>query len=46
MREALNHWNFVIAAYAVGVIGTALLIGWAWLSMKRAEARRDKVKGK
>ena len=46
MREALKHWNFVIAAYAVGVIGTALLIGWAWLSMKRAEARRDKVKGK
>jgi nitrate reductase gamma subunit len=46
MREALNHWNFVIAAYAVGVIGTALLIGWAWLSMKRAESRRDKVKGK
>ncbi len=46
MREALNHWDYVIAAYALGVIGTALLIGWSWLAMRRAEARRDRVKGK
>ena len=46
MREGLDHWDFVAAAYAVGLIGTALLIGWSWLGMKRAEARRDKAKGK
>lgn len=46
MREALDHWDYVIAAYALGVIGTAVLIGWAWLTMRRAEARRDRVKGK
>ncbi|WP_288417239.1 hypothetical protein [uncultured Novosphingobium sp.] len=41
MREAFDQWDFVIAAYAVGVIGTALMIAWAWLTMRRAEQRRD-----
>ncbi|MDE2596985.1 MAG: hypothetical protein KGL44_08915 [Sphingomonadales bacterium] len=46
MREGLDHWTFVIAAYAVGVAGTVALVAWAWISMRRAEARRDKAKGK
>lgn len=46
MREALDQWQFVAAAYAVGIIGTILLTGWCWISMLRAEARRDKVRGK
>ena len=46
MREALDPWSFVIAAYGVGVIGTALMIGWSWLSMRRAEARRDRSRGR
>lgn len=41
MREALDHWTFVLAAYAVGVIGTLGMVAWAWLSMRRAEKRRD-----
>ena len=41
MREALDQWNFVIAAYAVGVIGTAATAAWSWLAMKRAERLRD-----
>ena len=41
MRETLDPWPFVIAAYAVGVIGTLLLVGWSWLAMRRAERRRD-----
>lgn len=45
MREALDQWNFVIAAYAIGVIGTLCVAGWAWWSMRRAEARRDAVRG-
>lgn len=44
MREGLDHWTFVAAAYAVGVIGTLALMAWAWMSMKRAEARRDAIK--
>jgi hypothetical protein len=42
MREALDQWHFVIAAYAIGVIGTLVLIGWSWASMRAAEARRDR----
>ncbi|MFC0589033.1 hypothetical protein ACFFF7_06370 [Novosphingobium aquiterrae] len=42
MREGLDHWTFVIAAYAVGITVTAVLAGWSWLAMTRAEARRDR----
>ncbi|QUL39390.1 heme exporter protein CcmD [Erythrobacter sp. JK5] len=44
MREALDHWDFVIAAYAIGLGGLALLLAWSWRSMRRAERRRDTVK--
>lgn len=46
MREALDPWIFVCVSYALGVGGTALMIGWSWFSMRRAEARRDRAKGK
>jgi hypothetical protein len=42
MREALDPWNFVIAAYAIGIVGTLVLVGWSWAAMRAAEARRDK----
>lgn len=41
MREALDQWNYVAAAYAVTVIGTLLLVGWSWLAMRAAERRRE-----
>ncbi len=41
MREGLDQWSFVIAAYAVGVAGTLATAAWSWLAMRRAEARRD-----
>ena len=41
MRETLDPWPFVIAAYAIGIMGTLLLIGWSWSAMRRAERRRD-----
>ena len=46
MREALDQWDFVIAAYAVGIAGTLAMVIWAWWDMRRAEARRDEVKRK
>ena len=46
MREVLNEWNFVIAAYAIGIIGTLLMVGWSWIAMRRAEARREKSRGR
>ena len=44
MREALDHWEFVIAAYAIGLGGLAALLGWSWQTMRHAERRRDQVK--
>lgn len=44
MREALDQWMFVYAAYAIGVGGTIAMIAWSWVAMKRAEGRRDKVR--
>jgi len=42
MREALDHWPFIVAAYALGIVGTVVMIGWSWLAMRRAEARRER----
>ncbi len=44
VREALDQWTFVLAAYAIGIIGTLAVAGWSWLAMRRAEARRDRIK--
>ncbi len=46
MREALDPWNFVIASYVIGIGGTLVMVGWSWLAMRRAERRRDEVRGK
>ena len=45
MREALDQWDFVIAAYAIGVGATLALVIWSWLTMKRAEKRREEARG-
>lgn len=42
MREALEQWPFIVAAYTLGVVGTVVMIGWSWLAMRRAEARRER----
>ena len=41
MREQLDHWPFVVAAYAIAVTGTLAMVLWSWLAMRRAERRRD-----
>ena len=46
MREALDQWHFVIAAYAVTIAGTLAMVGWSWLAMRLAERRRDGGRGK
>lgn len=46
MREVLDEWNFVIAAYVIGIAGTLLMVGWSWLAMRRAEARRERSRGR
>ena len=37
----MNPWPFVIAAYALALGGTAALVLWSWLAMRRAEADAD-----
>jgi len=46
MSEGLSHWPFVIAAYGIGIGGTLAMVAWSWIAMRRAEARRDSVKGR
>ena len=46
MREALDPWPFVIAAYALGVAATLALAAWSWLAMRRAEKRREEAKAR
>jgi len=44
MRESLDPWPFVIAAYALAVAGTLALTAWSWLAMRRAERRREEAR--
>lgn len=44
MRESLDHWPFILAAYALGIGATLLLVGWSWLAMRRAERKRDEAR--
>ncbi len=41
MREAMDPWTFVAAAYAIGVGATLAMAGWSLMTMRRAEKRRD-----
>ena len=40
----MNPWPFVIAAYAVTVLGTAAIAALSWRAMRRAEAAADALK--
>jgi hypothetical protein len=46
MRETLDPWVFVYAAYAIGVGGTVLMIAWSLISMRQAERRRERSRGR
>ncbi len=44
MREALDPWFFVHAAYALTIGATLALVGLSWLAMRAAERRRDETR--
>jgi len=44
MREAMDPWTFVIAAYAIGIGATLAMVAWSLLTMLRAEKRRDEAR--
>jgi len=39
----MNHWPFIIAAYAIALGGTGAVTLWSYIVMRRAEARADAV---
>jgi hypothetical protein len=41
----MNPWPFVIAAYAVAILATAGLLLTSFVSMRRAEAEAEKLRG-
>ena len=40
----MNAWPFVIAAYVLTLGGAALMTGWAWATMRRAEAAVEELR--
>jgi heme exporter protein CcmD len=46
MRENLDQMDFVIASYAIGLACIVGLVVWSIVTMRRAERRRQKVRGK
>jgi hypothetical protein len=42
----MNHWPFIIAAYAITIIGTGGITIWSFVAMRRAEARASAVTGR
>lgn len=39
----MNHWPFIIAAYALTFIGTAGVTFLSWRAMRGAEAAADRL---
>lgn len=42
----MSHWPFIIAAYAIGLGATAVLILWSWRAMARAERDAEQLRGR
>lgn len=42
----MNHWPFIIAAYAIALAGTFGLTLWSFLTMRRAEADAEALRKK
>ncbi|QHL90859.1 heme exporter protein CcmD [Sphingomonas changnyeongensis] len=42
----MNHWPYIIAAYAITVLGAAGLSLHAWAAMRRAEREAEAIRRK
>ena len=40
----MSHWGFIIAAYAVTIVGTVGLVWASWAAMRRAERQADALR--
>ena len=41
----MSHWTFIIAAYALTVLGTGAVTLWSWAAMRSAERDVDALRG-
>jgi hypothetical protein len=41
----VNHWPFIILAYALTILATLAVTGWSWSAMRRAEAEAEALRG-
>jgi hypothetical protein len=39
----MNHWPFIIGAYALSLTGTLGLLAWSFLTMRRAEKAAEEL---
>ena len=44
MRETLDPWFYVNAAYALTIAATLALVAWSWWAMRAAERRREETR--
>ncbi|MEH6756322.1 MAG: hypothetical protein V7676_02285 [Parasphingorhabdus sp.] len=42
----MNHWPFVIASYAIVLLGTLAVIVVSYTGMRTSEAKADRLKAK
>ena len=42
----MNHWPFIIGAYAAAVRGMGGVTLQSWLAMRRAERQADEMRGR
>ena len=40
----MNHWPFILAAYALSLVGTIGVTLWSWSAMRRAEAEAEALR--
>ncbi|MEW4466558.1 heme exporter protein CcmD [Parasphingorhabdus sp. JC815] len=40
----MNHWPFVIASYAIVLLGTAGVMVASYIAMRKSEAKAEKLK--
>ena len=39
----MNHWPFIVAAYAIAIGGTLAVVALSYAAMRRAERRADEL---
>ena len=39
----MNHWPFILGAYAITLATVIALTGWSWASMRKAEGDAAKL---